>query len=91
MPKQSSNKQPKAEQNLRGGHLTKRRRRLKVAPLWLLLSFEILFYSLLLMLLLLLILLLNLLMLMLLVLLPLVLLLMLLRARHRRSAQICGS
>ena len=58
LPKQSSNKQPKAEQNLRGRYLTGRRRRLKVAPLWLLLSFEKLFYSLLLMLLLLLILLL---------------------------------
>ena len=54
LPKQSSNKQPKAEQNLRGGHLTKRWRRLKVAPLRPLFSFEILFYSLLLLLLLLL-------------------------------------
>ena len=45
-------------QGRRGRYLTGRRRRLKVAPLWLLLSFEILFYSLLLMLLLLLLLLL---------------------------------
>ena len=59
LPKQSSNKKPKAEQNLRGSQShEENRRRLKVAPLWLLLSFEKLFYSLLLMLLLLLILLL---------------------------------
>ena len=54
LSKQSSNKQPKAEQNLRGGHLTKRQMTAaEAAPLWLLLSFEILFNSVLLVLLLL--------------------------------------